>query len=553
MISRKAGLMFVAMLAVARPALSESEVVYLDQGWSAQDRAGFYNTPQGSYLIPLSWFLSLEQPDSKAPFSTPAYIRRFKYLTGYADASAPEGDRLPVGFAIERNEGKQDWMGYTCGACHTNDIQFKGVRMRIDGAPTMADFQSFVTQLGRALKKTVVDDATFNRFARRVTKSNDPTAFAALRSELEQFEKKYSGFMARNLTSHVYGYGRLDAFGYIMNELYVDDLGAPENQREPNASVSYPFLWSTPQHDWVQWNGSANNPFGRNVGEVLGTFGSVELKDVSKLGKTTARGRELFELERLVTRLKAPKWPEDILGQIDHGRAENGRMIYAKNCASCHALPDSMGRYPMTPAAENYFGVQFVETHMTPLSELGTDPLASLNIALRPAATGGLAPYLPAPYTGQSQLPAPVLLSIIVGLASTDAVQGIQPVLTPAETAELIGYRVKAPGLPPYEPKNIVAYRARPLDGIWATAPYLHNGSVPNLAELLKPSSQRIQMFYAGSREFDTQRVGFDVRDSAGNFRFDTHLPGNSNKGHEYGTWLGDWEKADLLEFLKTL
>lgn len=548
----KSWLLFAAML-VVNPALSQSEIVYLDQGWNEQDRAGFYNTSQGSYLIPLSWFLSLEQPDNEALFSTTAHIRSFKYLTDDTGAKGGEAQRLPLGFAIEKNEGKEDWVGYTCGACHTNDIQYNGVRMRVDGAPALADFQSFVTQLARALKKTVNDEAAFNRFALRVNKTHDQAAFAALRNELEQFEEKYSGFMDRNITSHVYGYGRLDAFGYIMNELYVDDLGVAENQAEPNASVNYPFLWGSAQHDWVQWNGSANNPFGRNVGEVLGTFGSVELKNLSELGKTTARRRELYELERLLTRLKAPKWPEDILGEIDHARAESGREIYKQYCASCHALPDSSGQYPMTPAEENYFGAQFVKTHMTPLAELGTDPLTSLNIALRYVSTGNLATYLPAPFTGQPQIPAAALLSIIVGLAANNALQAIEPPLTPAETAELIGYRIKAAGLPPYTPENIVAYRARPLDGVWATAPYLHNGSVPNLVELLKPGSERVQTFYVGSREFDVKNVGFNMEEATGNFKFDITLPGNSNSGHEYGTSLSEAEKKDLLEFLKTL
>ncbi|SFM61154.1 di-heme-cytochrome C peroxidase [Nitrosomonas communis] len=549
----KSWLLIAAMSVVVNPALSQSEIVYLDQGWSEQDRTAFYNTSQGSYLIPLSWFLALEQPDSKALFSTTAHIRSFKYLTDDSGAKEAEAQRLPLGFAIERNEGKEDWVGYTCGACHTNDIQYNGVRMRIDGAPALADFQSFITQLGRALKKTVNDEAIFNRFALRVNKSHDQVALAALRNELEVFEKKYSDFVARNSTSHTYGYGRLDAFGYILNELFVDDLGVPENQAEPNASVSYPFLWGSAQHDWVQWIGSANNPYGRNVGQVLGTFGSVELESPSELGKTSARGRSLFELQRLVARLKAPKWPKDILGGIDQERAANGRIVYEQNCASCHALPDNSGRYPMTPAEENFFGAQFVDTHMTPLAELGTDPLTSLNIALRTASTGNLVSYLPMPYTGASELPAAVLLRIIVGVAADNAFQVIEPPLSPAESAELIGYRIKAPGLPPYTPENIIAYRARPLDGVWATAPYLHNGSVPNLVELLKPGSERIQTFQVGSREFDVQNVGFNMEDATGNFKFDTSLAGNSNRGHEYGTSLNEAEKKDLLEFLKTL
>jgi hypothetical protein len=98
-------------------------------------------------------------------------------------------------------------------------------------------------------------------------------------------------------------------------------------------------------------------------------------------------------------------------------------------------------------------------------------------------------------------------------------------------------------------------YKARPLNGIWATGPYLHNGSVPNLYELLLPSEQRSASFMVGSRELDLKHVGF--RADVGSFKFDTSLPGNSNKGHEgrpYGTdGLTDEERWQLIEYLKTL
>jgi len=95
-------------------------------------------------------------------------------------------------------------------------------------------------------------------------------------------------------------------------------------------------------------------------------------------------------------------------------------------------------------------------------------------------------------------------------------------------------------------------YKARPLNGIWATAPYLHNGSIPNLDELLKPAADRSPKFHVGSREFDPTRVGFQTDKG---FLFDTSLPGNSNQGHEYGTddMKDDQKRAALLEYLKSL
>jgi mono/diheme cytochrome c family protein len=93
------------------------------------------------------------------------------------------------------------------------------------------------------------------------------------------------------------------------------------------------------------------------------------------------------------------------------------------------------------------------------------------------------------------------------------------------------------------------------LDGLWARAPYLHNGSVPTLSDLLSPPEQRPAVFYRGYDVIDAERVGF-VSDgpeaSRDGFRFDTALPGNSNSGHLFGTTLGADEKRALIEFLKT-
>jgi hypothetical protein len=102
-------------------------------------------------------------------------------------------------------------------------------------------------------------------------------------------------------------------------------------------------------------------------------------------------------------------------------------------------------------------------------------------------------------------------------------------------------------------------YANMPLDGLWLRAPYLHNGSVPSLRDLLEPGKDRPQVFYRGNDLYDPVRVGFvsNVPKEEGKhyFEFDTRAKGNSNAGHEgkeYGTQLSPDEKTALVEFLKT-
>ena len=105
-------------------------------------------------------------------------------------------------------------------------------------------------------------------------------------------------------------------------------------------------------------------------------------------------------------------------------------------------------------------------------------------------------------------------------------------------------------------------YAGRPLVAAWATAPYLHNNSVPTLYHLLLPADKRPRKFYLGHRQYDTAKLGYVVRVEGetppGQYSvlFDTSKPGNGNQGHsgpEYGTDLGDDEREALLEYLKSV
>ena len=108
-----------------------------------------------------------------------------------------------------------------------------------------------------------------------------------------------------------------------------------------------------------------------------------------------------------------------------------------------------------------------------------------------------------------------------------------------------------------------VAYKARPLAGVWATAPFLHNGSVPSLYQLLSPQDERATTFYKGTFEYDPRHLGYRTEAFTNGFLFDTRISGNRNSGHEFraggrgngviGRLLQPEERWALLEYLKVL
>ncbi len=97
-------------------------------------------------------------------------------------------------------------------------------------------------------------------------------------------------------------------------------------------------------------------------------------------------------------------------------------------------------------------------------------------------------------------------------------------------------------------------YANMPLDGLWLRGPYLHNGSVPTLADLLKTPDDRPKQFLRRSDVIDTENGGFlsPPCNPGDPLCYDTTEPGNSNAGHIYGTHLNADQKADLLQYLKT-
>jgi hypothetical protein len=573
----------IVLYYVANPRLPAygpaKQLHYLEQ-WSAADRQTYYFTPQGTQVKGLryDWFGALELPFSEQRFAAPEYLARFGFLVDPAQKASPNNPgNLPVGFARQQNPGsKEEFLDITCAACHTGELHYNGQAIRIDGGsaqhvlpssvPTLRG-GSFGQALVASLASTYYNPWKFERFARNVLGQDYDAQHQRLRKDfkvsLDTFLSVAWNDTHRGLYPTEEGPGRTDAFGRIANASFGDAISA-DNYRVANAPVDYPQLWEMWTFDWVQWNGSAQQPMARNIGEALGVGATLNLFDAAGQPlrgedryPSSVRVRDLHLIEETLQRLKPPAWPEALLGSIDKPMAATGRALFSEHCAGCHV-----------PGVRQSNGRALLALKMLPVEVIGTDPGAANNIADHrfdltalqwdPAELASLDVNLHPPPTEPLDLSK---LSVAKGLAYITAFVGNRAYrdanVTPAERPSLDGF-----GLP-IGVRELRAYKARPLAGVWATAPFLHNGSVPSLYQLLSPQDERATTFNKGTFEYDPRHLGYRTEAFGNGFVFDTRITGNHNSGHEFragergngviGRLLQPEERWALLEYLKVL
>lgn len=573
----------VALYYVANPKLPAwspvQQVHYLEQ-WSTADRETYYFTPQGTQVKGLhyDWFKALELPFSQQRFAAPEYLARFGFLIDPNQRATPNNPgNLPVGFARHQNPGSQDeFLDITCAACHTGELRFNGQAVRIDGGsaqhvlpssvPTLRG-GSFGQALVASLTSTYYNPWKFERFARNVLGQDYDARHQQLRKDfkvsLDTFLKVAWNDTHRGLYPTEEGPGRTDAFGRIANASFGDAI-SPANYRVANAPVDYPQLWDMWTFDWVQWNGSAQQPMARNIGEALGVGATLNFFDANGQPlkgdaryPSSVRLRDLHLIEQTLQRLKPPAWPEELLGAIDKTQAAKGRELFTENCAGCHV--------PRSVQSEGRW-VQHLK--MLPVEFIGTDPGAANNIADHrfdltalqwdPAELAQLDVQLqptPADSLDLSKLSSAKGLAYVTAFVGNRAYRDAN--IPTAERPDMDGF-----GLP-IGVRELRAYKARPLAGVWATAPFLHNGSVPSIYQLLSPQDERATTFYKGTFEYDPRHLGYRTEAFANGFMFDTRITGNHNSGHEFragtrgngviGRLLQPEERWALLEYLKVL
>jgi hypothetical protein len=543
-----------------------TEVAWLQQNWTEDQRQRYYHTSQGSRLLPYARFLALEQPKfalNGAPlFREDSYMQGFGFIPDRSFDHNP--DALPVGFTRDDRfvdpytSQKTVVLGITCAACHTGELFYESKAIRLEAGPSLIDLQKFTQALGLAITWTYYDPLRFGRFADRVLGPDHSHADQVL---LKRALKYYldTSFQEFKSTLHLFptpeGYGRTDALARIGNFVFGTELNNNKNLVVGDGPVNYPPIWDASWMDWVQYNGSIQQPMGRNVGEALGVRSRINLIGYPGIQfENTIHVDNLHEIELLLggdapgKGVWSPKWPADILGKIDTDKAAKGEKLYNQLCLHCHQPPmlSTEGRNPKywTNFSDSA-GRQFFKVTMIPLEEIGTDPKEAENFAKRTADSGPL---------GQGVISAKEGLKYITQKLMDQSYQDLK--LSSAEVQDWNGYRQNELLAP-------LAYKARPHNGVWATPPYLHNGSVPNLYALLSPVSERPKVFYLGNKQYDPVKLGLNTDPLPGASEFRTDLPGNSNAGHQFndgpkghgviGRKLSEEERMEIIEYLKTL
>lgn len=357
-----------------------------------------------------------------------------------------------------------------------------------------------------------------------------PLALWIIRDQVQYLSSRLGFFVKQP----EWGPGRVDTFSNakaIFNWSWRDlpDWNRDHEVKDDQiGTVDFPSVWRQRERKTrddgcpmdLHWDGNNNSVEERNLSAAFGTGALPPIIDHHSLG--------LLE-DWLLNRSRPPDFRQFgfPVGAFDQAKADQGKPIYERLCADCHGLTGS-----------DFRGAKVGK--VTHINDIGTDKSRLDN-------------YTPELAVTQSMLYADQKKPASKAPSAEERKQMTACGMNEHDEADESSYRFK-------HFHKTYGYANMPLDGVWLRAPYLHNGSVPTLWDLLNPSGKRPEVYFRGSNEYDPRKLGFKSEsptapDGREYFRFDTKKRGNSNKGHEgsaYGTDLTDDEKWALIEYLKT-
>lgn len=577
---------------VPSPWAENSIVTTRENGLSRADRSSLWHMDEGIHYLPYGVLASLKRPlDSGVGLYDELFLarpERLGLLPDPHDASAP-----PVGITISRDPGYVPMAGINCATCHTSAVSMRGqdgslTTFYVDGGSSQFAIDRFIQSMVFSVAYTLICPTEFSEFYKRyrtrmdgvvggpgmspaglrqfvdgddfdslsaaVRKAvdGDPADLrVALNSKLIQppgasrtslnswaypTEDELSTapgmylYMARRLVfflekaqyastpgveSTESGLGRSNPWSVTKN-MIADGLfheGKDSWSKDVGGPINTPFIWDFERQKWIFWTGVTNSMLERNMAQGIALV--TDFNWTTK--ETTISVKKLEEVSSLARKSRAPSWPKDILGPIDRDLASAGRGLFKRNCLGCH---DPVADSVLPGSAEYHF------------YDVGTDPeyydgqVASF--LGKDLFSSALEPFL-------EDVKATSFKK--EGVADPEALQvGRLPSVWKAPT------------------KN--AFAAKPLYGVWATGPFLHNGSVRTVRQLLTAPKDREKEFWVGSTVLDVKNLGFLGEQTWFGSKVVTSCSkgcrGNSSMGHDFGTGLTDQEKDQLIEFLKS-
>ncbi len=583
-------------------------------GLSQQQRQSYYHLSQGSEILP--WIL-LTAVDVKDPGSSKPFVENLSRFGLLPDPGRDDGLPVGLTVATNPFTFGMDFVGVTCAACHVGELRHDGKAVRVDGAPNMFNLQLFYSEAVEALLALKSDHGKLWDALKRLGRQDWQRYGVAapfvrpatlvyyganvllhrdrLDARLELIDVIRVAQEHRDRDHPTSGFGRLDAFdgtrNFLFTRLRKADAGATFEVNSANlvkldAAVKFPPLWSRKamppepveayrdqpgrfpsvwgfkDYDWIEWTIDTNTVMERNITETLGAGATVVLDPQrTSMFDSSIPVTNMHALEWLAYYLDPPRWPEAAFGAIKPDLAAAGETIFRGRCAGCHEY----GSDQRTPAG-------LIRLRGMRPEDVGTDATAALRISCPVPDTGALS-IPPRAYSADDSR----LLKDCAGVKAGTAFEGASFARTVQAAVDGIKQKAyEAAGLDekqrrvmedldrrekvtwrdtlldtkaPYGP-----YAARPLYGIWAAAPFLHNGSVPTLYDLLLPPERRPKTFALGARQYDPVKLGFAVETSCSqqDCLVDTTRTGNGNGGHLWGTDLSESDRMALLEYLKT-
>jgi hypothetical protein len=423
-----------------------------------------------------------------------------------------KGKELPVGTSLRSVMGIERTF-LNCAVCHTSTVREtpQGEPSVHPGMPANAfnvmAFEKFFFDCGADPKfsaEFIVPEVGRLKKAQRGRLGLIdryivyPVAIWIMRDRLTMLRGRFQWVYSQ----HEWGPGRVDTFNAAKVLFNIPVAQLPD--QEKNAPADFPSVWNQEKKRGMHlhWDGNNNMVEERNKSAAFGTGTTPPTIDLERIGR----------VEAYLSSATPPPYPY----AIDAALADKGAAIYTKYCSACHGESGQV------------FG----------------------------AAEGDRKPECLKPGEPDAPLYGPQVGKITrIELIGTDRrrLDSYTRTLAVNQGTVYAGYDWRFCHF-----RKTFGYANMPLDGLWLRAPYLHNGSVPTLRDLLDPAAARPKVFYRGYDVYDPKKVGFvaTVAEEGGrkHFRYDTGLPGNSNRGHEgaaYGTQLAPGDKDALVEYLK--